>query len=351
MSEATLPESESQNSAPTQHEAQSPLELAEACPVQPEAPQPAPAEAQPVEASAQPDEAPSLPGAAAETAPPAATPHVTLELSVLEELLDAPPAPTPRVAEVIVPDQPRLLRMVVSALTDMGCVRTNNEDYFGYHDGYGIFVVCDGMGGMASGEVASSRAVTALITSYIESAASGNSVGARLLQAIQEANRDVWEFGQAPQHKGMGTTAVAAALDGNQLIVGNVGDSRAYVLRNGQCAQLTVDHSYINELIRNGTLTVENAHNADLQGMESVICRAVGVAPEIEPDFYAVDLEPGMTILITTDGLTRYLLPDEIAAVIGASPFESACANLINVAKQRGGVDNITCLLLHVLPD
>ncbi len=275
--------------------------------------------------------------------------HPTLELSVLEQLLEAPPPPlAPRAAEVTLPPAaPAPLRILVSALTDMGCVRTNNEDYFGYHDGHGIFVVCDGMGGMASGEVASSRAVTALITSFLETAYSGNSVSARLLHAIQEANRDVWEYGQIPQHKGMGTTAVAAALDGNKLIVGNVGDSRAYVLRNEQCAQLTVDHSYLNELIRNGTLTVENAHNADLQGMESVICRAVGVAPEINPDFYAVDLEPGMTILITTDGLTRYLLQDEIATVIGTTPFESACASLIAIAKQRGGVDNITCLLLQ----
>jgi protein phosphatase len=267
-----------------------------------------------------------------------------------------PVAPPPIIIEPVAAQsfqspQPQPLRMMVSALTDMGCVRTNNEDFFGYHEGHGIFVVCDGMGGMASGEVASSRAVTALITCFMETARSGNSVSARLLHAIQEANRDVWEYGQLPQHKGMGTTAVAAAVDGNKLIVGNVGDSRAYILRQGQCTQLTVDHSYINELIRNGTLTVENAHNADLQGMESVICRAVGVAAEIEPDFYSVDLEPGTTVLITTDGLTRYLMQDEIAAVIGSSTIQTACFNLIQVAKQRGGIDNITCMILYVLPN
>jgi protein phosphatase len=281
-----------------------------------------------------------MPAAPSPATQEAAT-RITLELEKIQEMLEAPLPQAP-------PLPPVTPRFLVSALTDMGCVRTNNEDYFGYHEGHGIFVVCDGMGGMASGEVASSRAVTALICTFIESARSGISVSARLLQAIQEANRDVWEYGQAPQHKGMGTTAVAAAIDGDKLIVGNVGDSRAYVLRNGQCVQLTVDHSYINELIRNGTLTIENAAHADLQGMESVICRAVGVAPEIEPDFYSVDMEPDTAILICTDGLTRYLLADEIASVLSNSQFESACANLIQIAKQRGGVDNITCLLLYV---
>ena len=107
----------------------------------------------------------------------------------------------------------------------------------------------------------------------------------------------------------MGTTAVVAARDGNNLIIGNVGDSRAYIIQDGQCIQLTVDHSYVNELIRNGTLTIEDAQNADLQGMESIITRAVGVAAEVQPDFFSVDLKPGTAVLLATDGLTRYFLP------------------------------------------
>jgi serine/threonine protein phosphatase PrpC len=241
-------------------------------------------------------------------------------------------------------------RIAVSALSDMGLVRTNNEDFFGYDEGLGLFVVCDGMGGMASGEVASSRAVAAIMQSYASTAVSGAPVSTRLLHAINAANTDVWENGQAPQHKGMGTTAVAAAIEGEKLILGNVGDSRAYICQDGQCVQLTVDHSYINELIRNGTLTVENAHDADLKGMESIITRAVGVSAEVQPDFFSVDLKPGTAVLLATDGLTRYLLQEEIAAVLAASPFESACANLIDIAKQRGGQDNITCILLNTLP-
>jgi protein phosphatase len=161
---------------------------------------------------------------------------------------------------------------------------------------------------------------------------------------------DVWENGQIPENKGMGTTAVVAALDGDKLIVGNVGDSRAYIVQDGTCTQLTIDHSYINELIRTGVLTIERARTADLKGMESVITRAVGASAEINPDFFSVDLSSGTAVLMVTDGLTRYLLQDEIVAVLNASPFASACANLIEVAKQRGGQDNITCILLLALP-
>jgi protein phosphatase len=229
-------------------------------------------------------------------------------------------------------------------------VRTNNEDACGYDEAHGIYVVCDGMGGMASGEVASAMAVTTILETFAKSAPSQVPVSARLLQAISAANTDVWEKGQVAAHKGMGTTAVVAARDGERLIVGNVGDSRAYIIQDDQCIQLTVDHSYLNELIRNGTVKIEDAHNIDLQGMESVITRAVGVAGDVEPDFFSIDLKPGSSLLLATDGLTRYLLQDEIAAILRASPLESACANLISVAKQRGGQDNITCLLLVALP-
>ncbi len=242
------------------------------------------------------------------------------------------------------------IRIAVSALSDIGCVRTNNEDLLGYDEALGIYVVCDGMGGMASGEVASSLAVAGILKSFAASASSGVPVSSRLLHAITVANLDVWEHSQTPANQGMGTTVVAAALDGDKLIVGNVGDSRGYIIQDGKCTQLTVDHSYINELIRNGTLTLENASSANLQGMESIITRAVGVATDVQPDFFSVDLTPGTGILLATDGLTRYVEQDEIAAILNASSLDAACANLINVAKERGGQDNVTCILLLVLP-
>jgi protein phosphatase len=253
-------------------------------------------------------------------------------------------------AEFSLPAAPAPIRVLVSALSDIGCVRTNNEDFLGFDESLGIFVVCDGMGGMASGEVASSRAVAAILEAYGASAASGLAVSTRLLHAIHMANSDVWENGQIPENRGMGTTAVAAALDGNKLIIGNVGDSRAYIVKDGQTMQLTVDHSYINELIRNGTLTLETAHTVDLQGMESIITRAVGVSADVQPDFFSVDLTPGTGILLATDGLTRYVAQEEITAILSASTFETACASLIQTAKDRGGHDNVSCIFLLVLP-
>jgi serine/threonine protein phosphatase PrpC len=241
------------------------------------------------------------------------------------------------------------VRIEVSALSDVGCVRTNNEDSFGYSEAHGLYVVCDGMGGMASGEIASAIAVVTILETFAASADSGGPASTRLLEAIAAANRAVWQQGQIPEHKGMGTTVVAAALCADKVIIANVGDSRAYIVESGQCMQLTVDHSYLNELIRNGTLTMENAHHADLNGLESVITRAIGAQPDVQPDFFSVDLHPGTTLLLATDGLTRYLLQDEIALVLINSPFEAACPNLIQLAKERGGQDNITCVLIQAV--
>jgi len=283
-----------------------------------------------------------------------AAPEAELEAVETPGSLDQVSVDSPAITPILLADAaavegPVPICIAASALSDVGCVRTNNEDSFGYDEELGIYVVCDGMGGMASGEVASAHAVAAIVNTFADSAAAGITVSARLLHAIIAANEDVWENGQIPENKGMGTTAVAAALDGDKLILGNVGDSRAYIIQGGQCVQLTVDHSYLNELIRNGTVAIENAHNVDLQGMENVITRAVGVAGEVQPDFYSVDLKPGIAVLLATDGLTRYLIQDEIGAILQASPFESACANLIDLAKQRGGQDNITCILLLAL--
>lgn len=245
-------------------------------------------------------------------------------------------------------DEDGVKHLEVSALSDVGCIRTNNEDCFGFSQAHGLFIVCDGMGGMASGEVASAITVATVLRSYADSVDSEIPVSTRLLQAIVAANSAVWLQGQSSEHKGMGTTIVAAAVDGNKLVIGNVGDSRAYLLEAGHCIQLTVDHSYINELIRNGTLTLENARNADLKGMQSVITRAIGATDTVQPDFFSVDLKPGTTLLLATDGLTRYLLQDEIVMVLNHSPFDSACLNLIQIARERGGVDNITCLLMRI---
>jgi serine/threonine protein phosphatase PrpC len=238
-----------------------------------------------------------------------------------------------------------------AAVTDIGCRRTNNEDSFGYDAEQNIYVVCDGMGGSAAGEVASSMAVRTLIETF-----GANGVilpdgqmaltESRLMAAIHEANRVVREAGtEDPNLYNMGTTLVCICLDGERAIIGNVGDSRAYLIRNGNCQQVTLDHSLLDEEVRNGNMTPEMAAASNLQ---SVITRAIGVADTVEPDLFGARLQTEDMLLLASDGLTRYVQPDEIAAdILSGSDLTSSCNALIEHAKQRGGADNITCILLR----
>jgi serine/threonine protein phosphatase PrpC len=247
------------------------------------------------------------------------------------------------------------LTLNFAAATDIGCKRGNNEDSFGYDAEQHIYVVCDGMGGGAAGEVASGMAVRALIETF-EAQATGlagdglpRPIEERLLISIVEANRTVRDAADAdPQLHTMGTTLVCVCLDGNRILVGNVGDSRAYLLRDGACRQVTLDHSLLDEQVRSGLLTPEEAAASDLQ---SVITRAIGISKSVEPDFFAVDLQPDDMMLLTTDGLTRYAQPEDIARITGAAGGELAamCHDLIDHAKQGGGVDNVTCMMLRVV--
>jgi serine/threonine protein phosphatase PrpC len=233
----------------------------------------------------------------------------------------------------------------VAALTDVGCVRRNNEDSFGYDEGRRVYVVCDGMGGMAGGEVASGTAVKHFLAAYSQEG-SGLPMQERLYRAIVESNRAVRALGLAePRLKGMGTTLVAACFDGHRLVVGNVGDSRAYFLRGDQCAQITRDHSLVAEQLQSGLITPEMAAVSPYQ---SVITRAIGTEAAVEPDLFAADLQAGDTVLLATDGLTRHVEGHEIAPLVGGGgDLRAACQRLVDLTKQRGAADNVTCLLLR----
>jgi len=271
--------------------------------------------------------------------------HQTAPLPDFETLLATEP---PTAAEVVENTIQKLnVRILVAAQTDIGCVRTNNEDSYGYDQNLGLYIVCDGMGGMASGEIASALAVSTAMASFASTANSDSTVSTRLHTAIHAANQAVWQFGQQPEHRGMGTTLVAIASDGDSLIIGNVGDSRAYMLKNGKCMQLTVDHSYLNELIRNGTLSIESAQTADLGGMAAAITRAIGASEEVLPDFFSITPAPSDIILLASDGLTRYMSPEELLDVFSKTEIQTAPQVLIDIAKQRGGIDNITCIVLQ----
>jgi serine/threonine protein phosphatase PrpC len=246
------------------------------------------------------------------------------------------------------------LTLDFAAATDIGCRRTNNEDSYGYNAEDHIYVVCDGMGGNAAGEVASGMAVRALIETFGAMSlhpAGGDPVAPienRLIASIFEANRVVHDAGiENPELHSMGTTLVCACLDGNRVVIGNVGDSRAYLLRNGSCLQITQDHSLLDEEVRSGNMTPEMAAASNLQ---SVITRAIGVTDVVEPDLFAANLQLNDLLLLASDGLTRYVRPEEIAtAAANGAELTAICQALIDHAKERGGADNITCILLRAV--
>jgi PPM family protein phosphatase len=235
------------------------------------------------------------------------------------------------------------LRLDVAGLSDIGHKRFNNEDSFGYDLDANIFVVCDGMGGLAAGEVASNAAVELTLRTYKELCRHEMDPEKRLDTAIGSANEAVWNMAQEDRAlRGMGTTLVAACVLHNRLLIGNVGDSRAYFLRDGDCVQITEDHSYAAEQMRRGGSGV----SARLQ---QVITRAVGVDAAVKADFFVVNLQSGDTVLLTTDGLTRYADADKLAQEIYThSDLEKTCRALISIAHAGGAEDNVTCLLLRV---
>ena len=246
------------------------------------------------------------------------------------------------------------LAVEVAAKSDVGCVRSNNEDNFGYDLEAGIFVVCDGMGGQAAGEVASKLGVDVLLNYFRQAAASGeypavgapvdgiSHEGAALASAIRLANQTIYETGQQKESSaGMGSTIVAALMKGNALAIANVGDSRIYL------QQLTQDHSLVMEQVRRGYLTREQAEQSDMQ---NIILKALGSEETVEPDVEDLVVVPGDILLLCSDGLTKYVRDGEILRLVtSAANLEQSCDSLIQTAKDSGGDDNITCLLLKVL--
>jgi serine/threonine protein phosphatase PrpC len=248
---------------------------------------------------------------------------------------------------------PVSLKFKAAAKTDIGLVRHKNQDSFGLDEELGLYVVCDGMGGSVGGEIASELAMQSFLqTAKQELSAMASLNGERnrnsLWRAALAANRAVRMRAQYDTElRGMGTTLVGARLDGEALTVVNIGDSRAYRVRAGEVTQLTADHSYVAESVRRGMMTVEEASRSSMQ---SVITRAIGAEEDVEPDLFDERVVEGDTILLASDGLTRHVADAEIAEVLGRaeqSAMES-CRVLIEMAKDSGGSDNITCLVIRV---
>lgn len=240
--------------------------------------------------------------------------------------------------------------------TDVGRVRANNEDNFGYDESHQIFVLCDGMGGEAAGEVASALTVSKILA-YVKNGSSPGEVqaveqelaeSARLLRAaIQFANEAVYKEALAnPEHTGMGTTVVAVLFGEDSFSVGHLGDSRLYRLRGGLIQQLTADHSVVMEQVRRGLLTIEEAGRSHIQNL---ITRALGLRESVEPELTTHAAISGDVLLLCSDGLSRFVPENKMVELLARTKdLQQCCDSLVETAKDSGSDDNITCVLVRV---
>jgi serine/threonine protein phosphatase PrpC len=250
------------------------------------------------------------------------------------------------------PTAPRALDLAAAKLTDVGRKRPHNEDYVEYyvppdpqqraHKG-SIYLVADGMGGHQAGEVASQGAVDSVIAQYYGDP--DPDVGASLVRAIRAANKQIHSQAQAdPSKSGMGTTLVAAVVLGSKVYVANVGDSRAYLINRTGITQITEDHSWVEEQVRAGLLTPEQARR---HPQRNLVTRALGSKPAVEVDLFEGKIGAGDTILLCSDGLTGRVNDQEIATIVREHLPIEAARLLVDQANERGGNDNITVLIVR----
>ncbi|HEX3987182.1 MAG TPA: Stp1/IreP family PP2C-type Ser/Thr phosphatase [Acidobacteriaceae bacterium] len=236
-----------------------------------------------------------------------------------------------------------------AAQTSTGRLRSHNEDAYGLNAEQGIFVVCDGMGGAAGGEIASRLAVDTVIEFLVQHSTDLPPREA-IHQAIATANRTVLDSADSdPGLSGMGTTLVALLIEPGTALIAHAGDSRCYLFRGGQLLRQTNDHSLVDEQMRLGTITAEEAERSPFR---SVITRAVGTQPSVSEEILELAVQPGDLFLLCTDGLTREVGEDEIARILAiaaaSANLDPAAFRLVESANEAGGRDNITCLLVRI---
>jgi PPM family protein phosphatase len=256
------------------------------------------------------------------------------------------------------------LSIEVAANSDVGCVRTNNEDFAAYDTDLGVYLVLDGMGGQAAGEVASRMGAETVLNYFRESRNNGGgppwpAVGNQvenasaaanaLASAIHVANEAIYTA--ASEHaarRGMGSTIVSVLFDAERGLfsIAHVGDSRIYLFRQGELRQLTNDHSLVMEQVRRGLITREEAEKSDMQ---NIIIRALGPEGSVEPDVDDQIAQSGDILMLATDGLTKLVPDDRIQQVLASPrPLSRMIEELTQAAKDQGGDDNITCMLLRI---
>ena len=240
------------------------------------------------------------------------------------------------------------MRISCAGNTDVGVVRAGNEDSFLLDCSRGLFIVADGMGGHAAGEVASEMAVKIISTELGSMRGlSDGEAASRMRSAIRKANAAIFERTLAEHDKrGMGTTTTVMVLFSRRYLIGQVGDSRAYLLREGDFLQLTKDHSYVQEQVDAGLLTPEQART---HPYSNVITRCVGANEDVAPDIYFGNLEQGDRVLLASDGLTGMLEDQQIAGIMQEDENPEVSVNkMISDANRRGGLDNITAIVIRV---
>ena len=250
-------------------------------------------------------------------------------------------------------------RLDVAGETDPGCVRPNNEDNFVVDEDLGLFVVADGMGGHNSGEVASDLAART-IREMAQKMLGGEqqlvpeggdpqaSVRARQLEFfVKHANTMIYEKGRAmSKDNGMGTTVVAVLCDGQSATVAHVGDSRAYLYRNGQLQALTEDHSLVGDQVKRGLISAAEAVKSNLQ---NILTRALGADREVQVDVADHPLLPGDVLLLASDGLMKMVDDPQVAKTIAEQPTARGIVDsLIQQSRAAGGVDNVTVIAVRV---
>ena len=236
------------------------------------------------------------------------------------------------------------------SLTDVGRKRQLNEDYVcARTEAVGnlsnFFIVADGMGGHKAGDRASKETVEMMLEKI--STVKDTDPKVILQEALNVANRKVFLDASASEDlEGMGTTVVAATIRDGKLLAMNVGDSRLYLISDGEIRQITMDHSLVEEMVRKGILAKEKARN---HPKKNIITRAVGVAPTVEPDFFEVDLKAGDRILMCSDGLSNMLEDEELQKIVDSvGSLEDKAKLLVDAANVNGGKDNVSVILIEI---
>ena len=238
--------------------------------------------------------------------------------------------------------------MDITILTDVGQRRTNNQDYANQYKnkaGKSMVLLADGMGGHRAGNIASEMAVTDLGAAWVSSEIETvNQVREWFAEHLEAVNRRIHLAGQDDEHKGMGTTLVAATVYDNILRVANVGDSRLYILGN-EITQITRDHSLVEEMVSMGEINREQELN---HKKKNIITRAIGGYDTVEAEMFSVDLKPNDCILMCTDGLSNMVEDADILKIVKSAPdIETAAKNLVAAANANGGKDNITVMIIE----